>query len=453
MKPRRLIQAVLAITLSCLPMAGRAQPQAGWKAGVATVSITPRESIWLAGYSARTKPSEGVLQEIHAKALALEDSSGTVTVLVTLDLLGLNRPMADAIAARVESRYGIRRERLALASSHTHSAPVTGEVLQPAYPMPDDQKPAVETYTAWLLDQVVDVIGAAVAKRDPVDLEFGQGLAGFAVNRRRVAQRQLPGVVDHDVPVLAVRGPGRELRAVVFGYACHNTTLSGQLVNGDYAGFAQQALEAANPGATALFVAGFGADANPLPRGTVELAQRYGQTLADAVQQVVRGRMTPLAGPLRAAFGRVDLPFRSVPTRQDLEARLTEPDAARKRHAAYLLAILQREGRLPDRYGYPVQVWQLGRLTWILLGGEVVADYALRLKNAYGWDTVWTAGYANEVPFYVPSLRVLREGGYEGGGAMIPYGQPGPFGAAVEELIAEKVSDLVAQVKPTEKEK
>jgi len=62
---------------------------------------------------------------------------------------------------------------------------------------------------------------------------------------------------------------------------------------------------------------------------------------------------------------------------------------------------------------------------------------------------VWVAAYSNDVPAYIPSLRVLNEGGYEGATAMIPYGQPGPFGAAVEEIIAEKVDELIQRTRPS----
>ena len=122
----------------------------------------------------------------------------------------------------------------------------------------------------------------------------------------------------------------------------------------------------------------------------------------------------------------------------------------RARHAKLLLGVLEREGKIYDRYPYPVQVWQFGPpalagLTLIALGGETVVDYALRFKGEYGWEDTWVAGYSNDVMGYVPSLRVLKEGGYEGGSAMINYGRPGPLGPGVEEAIAGKVAELVAR--------
>ena len=417
-----------------------------WQAGVAKVAITPREPVWLAGYGARNKPSEGALHDIWVKALALRDASGAISVVLTSDILGFSRQMAAEAAVRVEKQYWAPRERLALTSSHTHSAPVTGNVLRPAYDIDERQIKVIERYTADLLGKVVEVIGAAIRDLAPAQLSFGQERAGFAVNRRPA---EYPRPVDHDVPVLAVRGAGGNLRAVLFGYACHNTVLSGYEVSGDYSGFAQIALEKQHPGAVALFVAGCGADANPLPRRKVELAAAYGNILAEAVTLVVNGKMRPLAPSLEAAFTHVDLHFQTPPTRDELTARL-KAAPAEARHARHLLDILDREGRLPDRYPYPVQVWRFSGspgLTWIVLGGEVVVDYALRFKRQYGVADTWVTGYSNDVFAYIPSVRVLKEGGYEGATSMVPYGQPAPFRATVEEAVAETVDELVRRTR------
>ncbi len=435
---------IVPLLLLCGP-APAAEP--AWKAGVAKVNITPRESIWMAGYGARTKPSEGVLQEIYVKALALQDTAGAVSVMVTSDLLGFSAAISAAIAGSAQKQFGLTRDRLLLNSSHTHSGPVTGTVLRPAYAMEKAHEEVVARYTTWLTERTLTAIGESIRNLAPASLFFEQGLAGFAVNRRRVGNRQYPGPVDHDVPVLAVRGADNALRGVVFGYSCHATVLSDYTINGDWPGYAQEAVERAHPGAIALFVAGCGADANPLPRRSVTLAKNYGETLATAVESVLDAKMRAVTGPLRTAFEYVDIPFAKAPSRAEFEARLKEKDAARVRHARYMLDILERDGKLAATYPYPVQAWQFGgSLTLVPLAGEVVVDYSLRLRGKYGWNDMWVAGYSNDVFAYIPSLRVLKEGGYEGGGAMIGYGQPGPFGESVEEDIMRKVDEVLTKV-------
>jgi hypothetical protein len=436
----------LALGLGLL-CADSASAQSRWKAGVATVDITPDQPIWLAGYGSRTKPSEGVLQRIHTKALVIEDETGARTVLVTSDLLGFVKEVSDPIAARVLQEYKIPRERLALNASHTHSGPVIATMLRPAYPYGLDYEIVIKRYTDHLEDLVVQVIGAAIQNLAPAEIAFNQGFAGFAVNRRRqVMKRSFPGPVDHDVPVLSVRSSDSSLKAVVFGYACHNTVLSDYVINGDWAGFAQEAIEKANPGAQAMFVQDCGADANPLPRHTVDLARKYGEIMAAAVEEVLKGKMRPQSGPINAAYETVDVSFQKAPSREEWERRLNDKDVSIQRHAKYMLAKLKRDGTLPERYPYPAQVWKFGTgVTWIILGGEVVVDYALQFKSKYGWDDTWVAGYSNDVFAYIPSIRILREGGYEGGGAMIPYGQPAPFTETVEPIIVAEVDKLVKQ--------
>ena len=445
-----IVGMVRNIVLAALFWAGALHPlNAGWNAGFAKANITPRESIFMAGYGNRTHPSEGVLAELYVKALALEDDSGSRAVLVTSDLLGFPKEVGDAIAARATAKYGLSRDRIALNSSHTHSGPVIGRMLWPAYSITEEQQAVIDRYTAWLIGQTVDTIGAALKNLSPAMLSFSQETAGFAVNRRHANHRAWPGPVDHDVPVLAVRAPGGKLRAAVFGYACHATTVGIYQLNGDWPGFAQSELESAYPGAEFLFVAGAGADANPLPRHTVELARMYGKVMAAAVSTALNAKPKSLSGPLRTAFEHVALPFQTPPTRAELESRLSDPSVYTVRHAKLMLARLERDGKLPDQYPYPLQVWRFGKdLAFIVMGGEVVVDYALRFKAQYGWDTTWVAGYSNDVFAYIPSLRVLKEGGYEGAGAMIVYGQPAAFRPAVEEIIAEKVDDLMRATEP-----
>ena len=431
-----------------------AAAQTSWKAGVAKVAITPDAPVWMAGYASRTRPSEGKVQDLYAKALALDDGRGGRVVLLTSDLIGFSGALAEAIGARVEKQFRLPRARLVLSASHTHTGPVTRDYLRGSYELDARQAAAVADYNRRLEDQIVAVIGRALGDLRPARLDFGRGETHFGVNRREFTGQGVrigvnrDGPVDPDVPVLRVASPRGELRAVVFGYACHNTTLTGEFYefSGDYAGFAQERLEAAHPGATAMYVMGCGADINPQPRSQLELARDHGAALAAAVGGVLGGALAPVRGPLRADFERVALPFAAPPARAEFEARLTEANAFRRRHAERMLARLDRDGKLISEYSYPIQVVRFGGdLTLVALAGEVVVDYVLRLKRELGAGGLWVAAYCNDVFAYVPSARVLKEGGYEAAESMIYYDLPGPFAPAVEELIVGRVRALAGK--------
>ncbi len=439
---------LLLVSLFMFSTSSQAAPETVWKAGTAKISIAPHEPVWMAGYAARTKPSEGVALPVHAKALALEDSSGKKSVLVTADLLGFTKRLSQVVAKRAQEKYGLARESILFNASHTHSGPVIDRQLAVAYLIDDKQWAAIDRYTKALEDKLVDVIGQALKKMQPASLSFGRTKAGFAANRRKAFG---PGPVQHEVPVLRISGKDGKLLAVVFTYACHNTTLGADFckLHGDYAGVAQKQIEDRHPGAVAYFVTGCGADANPDPRGTLDHVNRYGSELATAVAEKISGGLRAVSGPLRTAFYIEELDFATPPTRDELKKKLSHENVYERRHAEEMLKIMDRDGQLPTKYSYPLQVWQFGpNLTLIAMAGEVVVDYNLRLRKELGEENTWVAGYSNDVSAYIPSLRILKEGGYEGGGAMIYYVQPGPFAPNVEELITERIHKLVRQVRP-----
>lgn len=444
MRRREFLTAIAAIGLTSR---GTALAPRTWQAGAATIDITPDRSLWMAGFAARTQASQGVAMPLHAKALALKSGNAPTAVLVTVDLLGVTARITDKVAALVQRRHRIRRANLLFNASHTHCGPIVDEQLSVAYDLSPAQWDDIRAYTASLEEMLAAVIGQAVSRLRPAQVGYARGEAGFATNRR-VAFTPL-GPVDRTVYILRVDETGGSPLAIVCGYACHNTTLPATFVkyHGDYAGIAQAALERRHPGATALFVAGCGADANPAPRGTIEHVEAHGTALADAVDRGLK-QSAPIAVSLRTSYGTVDLPFAGDAIRNQWKAQLDIPAIYLKRHAALMQAEINRRGRLPAAQPDPVQVWTLGSgsdrgLTLVALGGEVVVDYALRLAREYPRRRMWAAGYSNDVFGYVPSVRVLREGGYEGADAMIYYGRPGPFTDAVEDLIIGKVRRLI----------
>ena len=444
----KLRYALLAVLMT--QFAGAAE----WKAGAAKVPMTPRGPLFMAGFGNRTRPGNGAAQELYAKALALEDPGGIRAVIVTTDMLGFPAALSKAVAERAAERYGIPRDRLLFNSSHTHCGPaIAGMHAAPTWAMTPQDRDAVAVYTAELKDKLVAVIGEAIANLAPARLRFGKTTASFGVHRRMPGGIQwgpnYAGPADHDVPVLRIEAPDGTLRAVAFGYACHNSSIGIYKFHGDYAGSAQKWLEDRHPGAVALFVMGCGGDVKPYPNESVELTESYGAVLGATVDARMRKELKPVGGGLTTAFQTVSLQFAAPPTREQLNERLRTGTPILKRHAETMLKILDRDGRLPASYPYPVQAWQFGNdLTLVAMGGEVVSEYALRLKKELGGDDLWLAGYSNDVFAYIPSLRILQEGGYEAGvSSMEFYLQPGPWAPSIEETVISAVHDAVKRVR------
>ncbi len=453
---RSALELWLIMTSTGILAMGPSEARAGWQAGTARVAITPKQPMWMAGYASRTRPSEGAVHDLWAKALALQDPAGRRAVLITLDVCGIDRDLSSRIRDTLQNRHKLGRDRIVLACSHTHSGPVVGTNLLTMYKIDDAERKRIAEYANTLEANVVNVAGEALSRLQESRVSWGNGHCDFAVNRRTNREGEVPrlrqnlslqGPDDHDVPVLRVSRLDGSLTAVVFGYACHCTVLDLYQFCGDYAGFAQVDLETRYPGATALFVAGCGGDQNPIPRRSLELAETYGKQLGLSVASVLATSMQPIDGPMKSAYEEIPLAFASLPAREQIE-RDTQSDnfyvASRAKH---LLKKIEARGHLEPAYPYPVQAWRLDGLTWIFLGGEVVVDYALRLKRNLGSSHTWVSAYCNDVMAYIPSKRVLKEGGYEGATAMIYYGQPSPWSEQVEESIIEAVSRVTNAVR------
>lgn len=397
------------------------QVPANWKFGVATAKVTPQKLLFMAGYASRKKPAEGTVQDLFAKALALQDEQGNQLVFVTLDLIGVPQAIRHSVAARAEKNFHLPQANLVVNASHTHSGPSmrTGPVTDKDLENPRTRD-AYE-YTQKLENDIVDIIGKALTNMQPARLTWNKARCGFAMNRRR--DYTLPadhpnankapnpdGPVDHEVPALRVEAPDGTLRATLFGYACHNTSLGFYNYCGDYAGFAQQYLQEHRPDFTALFLMGCGADQNPYPRRSdvvpgvtdLELSMQHGRSLSNAVEMALTVNPRPIAGPIRAAYEEIKLDY-SKPNKPS--------------------------------HDYPVQIIKLGHdLTFITLGSEVVVDYSLRFKREFaGSAGLWVSGYSNDYTGYIPSLRVLKEGGYEAAAG---------WADSVEDRISNKVHEL-----------
>jgi hypothetical protein len=394
----------------------------------------------MAGYGSRDHPSEGTLVDLWAKAVALQDANGKKVVLVTTDLLGIHQKMSNRIRDRIGSKYGLTRAQITLSSSHTHSGPVLQDALSDIYPLNDQQRQVIKKYSDDLENRMVNLVGDAIKSMQPAQVYSGNGVTRFQVNRRNNVEKnilsvtELNGPNEYSVPVLKVADSSGKLIAVVFGYACHATCLSIYQFSGDYPGFAQIELEKLHPEATAMFFQGAGADQNPLPRRTIQLAQQYGRELAAAVDRVLNEDMKQLEPVIQTAYSEVQLGFQEPPSKSELQKMAQEQKGSNQRWAESQLKRLQTTGSLMTSYPYPVQVWKLGDQNIFTLGGELVIQYAIELKKMFGQDS-FVMGYANDEMAYIPSDVVLEEGGYEGETSQKVYGMPAKWQKGIQEKI------------------
>lgn len=422
--------------------------------GVASVDVTPDGPIRLTGYGSRTGESEGVAQHLFARALAVGSDGEGPAVLIAVDNLGVPAPVVDEVAGRLRRRARIEREKLVVCSTHTHTGPAVGDALPVIFggPLPPDQAAHIEAYTRALIDRLELVALDALRAREPGTLAWTRGSVRFAANRRVLADGKWTGFgvnpdgpTDHDLPMLVVRGPDRRVRAVLVNYACHCTTLEGNFnqVHGDWAGVAAEAIEREHPGAKALIVIGCGADANPEPRGKLEQAVAHGEAVAAEVRRLLGEPLRAVEPRLIAKLRVIELPFDPAPGIEHWRERAERP-GAEGFHARIQVERLERGEALRTHLDYPVQTWTFGAdLAMVFLAGEVVVDIGLRLKEECDGDRLWVTAYSNDAPCYIPSDRILREGGYEAESSLIYYDRPSRLSVGTEDRIVTAVREML----------
>jgi hypothetical protein len=358
------------------------------------------------------------------------------------------------VVERIRDKTELTAEQILVCLSHTHSGPLLGyHYVDERFPMSEKEKRQTLAYTRDLVDQLAELAAEALKDMRPARLSYAVGEVDFVVNRRRLdSQGRYRGMgpypegdADRSVPLLRVDTPRGEARAVLFGCACHNVTLGAKnlKISGDFAGFAAEGIEEALPGVQAMFITGCAADANPHPRSTADQEQvvrRQGEQLAAEVLRLVNGPRQEICGPLSLARRDVVLPLAPVPPRDRLEEMAKGP-VWESYNARRMLQALDGGETLPTTYSAPLAVWQFGDdLTLVALSGEVVVDYVTLLREQFPAERLWIAAYCNEVFGYLPSRRILKEGGYETRG--LAGDAIGFFSPDVQDLVVQQIKQL-----------
>ena len=420
------------------------------EAGVASIDITPQFPIRMAGYAARlSTEADSVLQPISAKALALGSDGQHPSLLITVDLVGIPWRITKEVVDFLSKEKGIDPAQVAICASHTHGGPEVGNLINILQYRDGNftdsllalsQLIHITQYTEQLTQKLKDVAVAALNNRKPALIAWGQGQALFAANRRTKG-----GPVDVALPILKITDPDGSLRGVFVNYACHGTTIGGDMhkIHGDWIAEAHRVIEARHPGATALIALGCAGDANPSPRGTLENVQQHGKEIADNVDKLLTAQLQPLNAPPVGKMKWIKLPFSKVPDVDELMAQ-TKDESVKGYNARLALERVERGETIPSMLDYPIQVWNFdNKMAMVNMAGEVVVDYSIRLKDEYGAEQLWVNAYSNDVPCYIASRRIIKEGGYEGETSMYWYNKPSPFAPEVEDIIVNAAGELM----------
>jgi len=425
--------------------------------GIARVDITPQVPVRLSGFAARAKEeTDQVLNKIFAKAIAIGNDQQHPTVFITIDLLGIQWRVTSKVVEALAKKTGLKPEQIAIFASHTHGGPEIGNFINHLqcrgdYPVKFNfsdsllalpQLIHLAQFSDFLVDKLEDVAIAALKDRKPALVSWGQSSASFSENRRPGG-----GPVDQSLPVLRVTNLEGALRAVFFNYACHGISLGEDVnaVHGDWMGEAQNQIEGRYPGAIALMAVGCAGDAHPVKRSSIEYMKAYGKEILDSVSKLIQLDLTPIKKPPVGSMCWVKLPFDRVPSVSEL-INFTADTTIKGYYARLALERVLRGEELPKELNYPLQVWNFdNKLAMINMGGEVMVDYSKVFNQKYGKGKIWINAYANDVACYIPSKRIIKEGGYEGETSMYWYNKPAPFSDSVEERIIKAVDGLMPQ--------
>ena len=427
------------------------------KVGVASIDITPETPIRLAGFALRTKAeSDTVSLPLNAKALAFGNNYNDLSLMITVDLIGISYQISETVKKRLSGI--INPDRVSISASHTHSGPEIGTLmnilhftsLKTAFDgslLPIDQISHINKYREDLINKLEIVALEAIKSREPSFISWGKGEVDFAMNRRGV------DVVDYDMPLMKVTDLKGNVKCLFLTYSCHAVCAgsSNNTFHGDWVGVSQKIIEERYPGATALVAVGCGGDINPKAMDPQEIAknpfygaEKYGRMIADEVDKVLLTELIPIRTTPKIKYANIELPLNKIPDTNEFIANTNNITVK----GYYSRLALERKAiglEVPSYVKYPIQVWRFGKeLDMIILGGEVVSEYGQRLKKELGPDKLWIIAYSNDVSCYIPSKRYIEKTPtiYEVEPSMYYYNQPAPFKSSIEDQIIKTIYSL-----------
>jgi len=447
------VVCALAAVVCAVPASG-VELQAGTAKVVITPDLSGPELIGVMG-----KPLEGVNHDIYARALTLFDGEERL-VVVTYDLNCLD-VATPILRQRCRDELGLDVAQLVLLATHNHAAPI--QIV-----------PGNFAYGRWLAERIFGLIEEAIAsEHGPAQVHFGFGHGYFLK-----AVGNAP--IDFEIQVLKVTR-GDDVAAVLFNHPTHPLQASETKIGVGHPGYAMDAIEAALPGALALYADACGGNqfTEKGMSASMEEVQTMGQRLAQEVLGIVGAPMQDVTGPIRSSFEVISLPLaKPLPRKEAVKlARhypadigyVPYPHKDRKSNwvralvkhyeedipfpketgewvctdDAFWVPELDEPRAFPCRYEETI-VATIGPLAFVAMQGEVCAPIGMRIKDEFRCERpIMVGAYMSEHNLYIPTRELVRLKLYQAKVIQTQYASPVEWAPTVEDKMVAGVVQMV----------
>ena len=413
------------------------------KFSVSKQSITPAWPVNMGGYAFRTEKSKGVYEEIYSRCFLLDDGNGR-TLIVALDIVGLDREFVSKVKNKIEKAFGLKSEDILIHCTHSHSGPST-------FPFPTFFSKPEKEYMDYLDQKIMVSVEKCMASTREGEVFVGSGETFIGMNRRwktetgYMLKPNEKGSVDRNLTVLTVKNRRKEIEVVLFSCACHPTVMSYEnlMISADYPGAACKYIEMLFPGCTAVFIQGAGADINPaVVTADRAYRKRYfsdvefmGRIIANDVANIVRLGMENICISLMNMLENISLPLDEF-SENIFNDMLINGNETQKEYAANIFRFMESKEKPAREVDFQVGIYQLSpKFRIAALEGEICHGYGAGIRSLFGKGMTLVSGYSNGIISYIPTRKILMEGGYEAIANCSTYGLPACFEGNVEEVI------------------
>ncbi|MBO9610728.1 MAG: neutral/alkaline non-lysosomal ceramidase N-terminal domain-containing protein [Paenibacillaceae bacterium] len=421
--------------------------------GIAKDLITPDRLTFMGGYgSFFDKPFQGIHDDLYVRALLLDDGRQPL-LFVSLDLLFHDYALTETIQTYIGQTYGLPRDSLFLAYSHTHGGPAVRGY--------DDTSQHSAAYESFLQDRIRSCIDRVMVNRFEGTIAYGSVTGDWNINRRRQvdgAVLNMPnpeGVKDDCMHVLRVTDCNGKTRAILFNFACHPVTVrDAPFLSGDYPGRVCHLLEAEFFGGMGIFFQGAGGNSRPkaTAKGGKFVAGSYEEMddmAAAMTRSIVRLCRTPGAlAPVEADFAvrqfTIELALEAFP--QSVFAETIQASDGFPGIRKIAERSLQTYDAMPEEARLFAGLVRLSEHLYIAcMGGEPCYEVKQKLEALLPGKTLLFFGYADATA-YIPDDKIIAEGGYEAAESAVEYGLKGGFKPGIDKCMAEAFAAAYAEI-------